>query len=145
MKLRCGMSKGGAMARSLRILVVLIGLGALLLAPRAAAQETLVVEIARRPGWYRAGRRLSCRWRVTCPAGAEVLEAFLYVTQDGNQSQFAFFQPICDDTPHTFTVRAQAVGFQFHVGEAQVSAFVLLTSGASTSPGQTVTLHRGQR
>jgi hypothetical protein len=50
MKLRCGMSKGGAMARSLRILVVLIGLGALLLAPRAAAQETLVVEIARRPG-----------------------------------------------------------------------------------------------
>jgi hypothetical protein len=50
MKLRCGMSKGGAMARPLRILVVLIGLGALLLAPRAAAQETLVVEIARRPG-----------------------------------------------------------------------------------------------
>ena len=82
---------------------------------------------------------------MTCPAGAEVLEAFLYVTQDGNQSQFAFFQPICDDTPHTFTVRAQAVGFRYHVGEAQVSAFVLLTSGASTSPGQTVTLHRGQR
>jgi hypothetical protein len=82
---------------------------------------------------------------VTCPAGAEVLEAFLYVTQDGNQSQFASFQPICDDTPHTFTVRAQAVGFRFHVGEAQVSGYVLLASGVSTSPGQAVTLHRGQR
>ena len=82
---------------------------------------------------------------MTCPAGAEVLEAFLYVTQDGNQSQFASFQPICDDTPHTFTVRAQAVGFRFHVGEAQVSGYVLLASGVSTSPGQAVTLHRGQR
>ena len=74
----------------------------------------------------------------------EVLEAFLYVNQDGNQGQFASFQPICDDTPHTFTVRAQANGFRYHVGQAQVSAYVLLSSGASTSPGQTVTLHRGQ-
>ena len=74
----------------------------------------------------------------------EVLEAFLYVNQDGNQGQLASFQPICDDTPHTFTVRAQANGFRYHVGEATVSAFVLLTSGASTSPTQTVTLNRRQ-
>jgi hypothetical protein len=51
---------------------------------------------------------------------------------------------ICDDTPHTFTVRAQAVGFRFHVGEAQVSGYVLLTSLVSSSPTQTVTLHHGQ-
>ena len=120
------------MAKPLRILVVLIGLGALLLAPRAAAQQTLVVEIAPTARLIQGGK-------------AVVVQAFLYVTQDGNQGQFASLQPICDDTPHTFTVRAQADGFRFHVGEAQVSAFVLLTSGASTSPGQTVTLHRGQR
>jgi hypothetical protein len=64
------------------------------------------------------GKAVVVQVTVTCPAGAEVLEAFLYVTQDGNQSQFASFQPICDDTPHTFTVRAQAVGFRFQVGEA---------------------------
>jgi hypothetical protein len=145
MKLRCGMSKGGAMARPLRILVVLIGLGALLLTPRAAAQETLVVEVAPTARLIQGGKAVVVQVTVTCPTGAEVLEAFLYVTQDGNQSQFASFQPICDDTPHTFTVRAQAVGFRFYVGEAQVSAFVLLASGVSTSPGQTVTLHRGQR
>ncbi len=81
---------------------------------------------------------------VTCPTGAEVLEAFLYVNQDGNQGRFTSFQPICDDTPHTFTVLAQADGFRYHVGEAQVSAFALLSNGASTSPGQTVTLYRGQ-
>ena len=82
---------------------------------------------------------------VTCPTGAVVREAFLYVNQDGNQGEFAFFQPICDDTPHTFRVQAQAVGFRYHVGQAQVSGYVLLTSGATTSPTQTVTLHRGQR
>jgi hypothetical protein len=131
------------MARSLRILIVLIGLGALLLAPRAAAQEAPVVEIAPTARLLQGGRAVAVQVTVTCEAGAEVLEAFLYVNQDGNQGQFASFQPICDGSPHTFTVRAQAAGFRYHVGEAQVSAFVLLSSGASTSPGQTVTLHRG--
>jgi hypothetical protein len=144
MKLRCTISKGGAMARPLRILVVLIGLGTLLLAPRAAAQETLAVEIAPTARLLQGGKAVAVQVTVTCPTGAEVLEAFLYVNQDGNQGQFASFQPICDDTPHTFVVRASAVGFRYHVGEAQVSAFVLLSSGASTSPSQTVTLHRGQ-
>jgi predicted RNA-binding protein with TRAM domain len=131
------------MARSLRILVVLIGLGALLLAPRAAAQEAPVVEIAPTARLLQGGKAVAVQVTVTCPAGAEVLEAFLYVNQDGNQGQFAFFQPICDGSPHTFTVRAQAVGFRYHVGQAQVSGYVLLTSGASTSPSQTVTVHRG--
>jgi hypothetical protein len=144
MKLRCRMSKGGAMARPLRILVVLIGLGAVLLAPRAAAQEAPVVEIAPTARLLQGGKAVAVQVTVTCPTGAEVVEAFLYVNQDGNQGQFASFQPICDGTPHIFTVRAQADGFRYHVGEAQVSAFVLLSSGASTSPGQTVTLHRGQ-
>jgi hypothetical protein len=145
MKLRARMSKGGAMARTLRILVVLIGLGALLLAPGAAAQEALAVEITPTARLLQGGKAVAVQVTVTCPTGATVLEAFLYVNQDGNQGEFASFQPICDDTPHTFIVRAEpGLGFRYHVGEAQVSAFVLLTSGASTSPGQTVTLHRGQ-
>jgi hypothetical protein len=129
---------------TVRILVVLIGLGALLLAPRAAAQEALAVEIAPTARLIQGGKAVAVQVTVTCPTGATVLEAFLYVNQDGNQGQFASFQPICDDTPHTFMVRAlQADGFRYHVGEATVSAFVLLDSGASTSPAQTVTLHRG--
>ena len=132
------------MARPLRILVVLIGLGTLLLAPRAAAQETLTIEIAPTARLLQGGKAVAVQVTVTCPTGAGVLEAFLYVNQDGNQGQFASFQPICDDTPHTFTVRAQANGFRYHVGEATVSGYVLLSSGASTSPSQTVTLQRGQ-
>jgi hypothetical protein len=138
------MSKGGAMARPLRILIVLIGLGALLLAPRATAQEALAVEIAPTARLIQGGKAVAVQVTVTCPTGAEVLEAFLYVNQDGNQGQFASFQPICDGTPHTFTVRARAVSFRYHVGEATVSGYVLLTSGASSSPTQTVQLHRGQ-
>jgi hypothetical protein len=133
------------MAKSLRILIVLLGLGALVLAPPAAAQETLAVEIAPAARLIQGGKAVAVQVTVTCPTGAEVLEAFLYVNQDGNQGRFAFFQPICNDTAHTLTVRAQADGFRYHPGAAQVSAFVLLSSGASTSPGQTVTLHRGQR
>ena len=132
------------MARPLRILVVVLGLGALLLAPPAVAQETLAVEIAPTARLIQGGKAVVVQVTVTCPTGAEVLEAFLYVNQDGNQGEFASFQPVCDDTPHTFMVRAQAVSFRYHVGEATVSGYVLLTSGASTSPTQTVTLHRGQ-
>jgi hypothetical protein len=80
---------------------------------------------------------------VTCPTGAEVVEAFLYVNQDGHQGQFASFQPSCDDTPHTFTVRAQADSFRYHLGEAQVSAYVAYLL-LSTSPTQTVTLQHRQ-
>ena len=132
------------MAKSLRTLSVLLGVGVLLLAPPAAAQETLAVEIAPTARLLQGGKAVAVQVTVTCPTGAEVLEAFLYVNQDGNQGQFASFQPICDDTPHTFTVRAQANGFRYHVGEATVSGYVLLSSGASTSPSQTVTLQRGQ-
>jgi hypothetical protein len=133
------------MARLLRVLVVLLGLAALLVVRPAAAQETLAVEIAPTARLIQGGKAVVVQARVTCPAGAEVLEAFLYVNQDGNQGEFAFFQPVCDGTPHTFAVRAQPVGFRYHVGPATVSGFVLLTSGASTSPTQAVTLHRGPR
>ena len=132
------------MARPLRILVVLIGLGALLLAPQAAAQETLAVQIAPTARLLQGGKAVAVQVTVTCPTGAEVVEAFLYVNQAGNQGEFASFQPVCDGSPHPFTVSARAVGFRYHVGQAQVSAFVLLSSGASTSPAQTVTLHHGK-
>jgi hypothetical protein len=100
-----------------------------LLAPRAAAQEAPVVEIAPTARLLQGGKAVAVQVTVTCEAGAEALEACLYVNQDGNQGQFAFFQPICDDTPHTFTVRAPALGFRYHVGQAQVSGYVLLSSG----------------
>jgi hypothetical protein len=122
------------MARSLRILVILIGVLGVLLVPRAAAQETLGIQIDKKATLVDGGPAVQVQGTVTCPAGAEVLEAFLYVIQDGNQSQFASLQPVCDGTPQPFTVLAQAVGFVFHRGKAQVSGYLLLTTGEAISP-----------
>ena len=71
---------------------------------------------------------------VTCPTGGVVLEAFLDVTQQGNESSFAFFQPVCDGTPHDFIVRAEAVDFVFQRGKARVSTLLLLESGETPKP-----------
>ena len=116
-----------------------------LLAPPATAQDAVAVEIAPTARLIQGGKAVVVQVTVTCPTGAEVLEAFVYLNQDANQGEFASFQPVCDGTPHTFTVRAHAVGFRYHVGEATVSGYVLLTSGASASPTQAVTVHRGPR
>jgi hypothetical protein len=132
--------QGGAMARSLRVLVVLVGFLVTVVAPPAQAQGTLSVEIGKRAALVDGGQAVDVQVMVTCPAGAEVLEAFLYVTQEGNESDFAFFQPLCDGTAHPFTVRAQAVDAVFHRGKARVSAYILLTSGESTSPTRVVKL-----
>ena len=87
------------------------------------------------------GQAVDVQVAVTCPAGGVVLEAFLYVTQQGNESDFAFFHPVCDGTPHSLTVRAAALDFVFHRGKARLSALVLLESGESTSPTRVVKLH----
>jgi hypothetical protein len=128
------------MTRSLRILVVLVGLMMGLHMPRVAAQETLAFQIGKKATLVNGGQAVDVQATVTCPAGAAVLEAFLYVTQEGNQSQFASLQPVCDGAPHTFMVRAQAVGFVFHRGRAQVSGYLLLTTGEAISPTGVVRL-----
>jgi hypothetical protein len=128
------------MARSLRILVVLVGVLVMLVAPQATAQGTLAVEIAKKARLVDGGQAVDVAVTVTCPTGGVVLEAFLYVTQQGNESGFAFFQPVCDGTPHDFIVRAEAVDFVFQRGKARVSTLLLLESGETTSPTRVVKL-----
>jgi hypothetical protein len=130
------------MARLLRIYVVLVAVLVMAMGSPAAAQATLVVEIGQEARLVDGGRAVDVRLRVTCPAGAEVLEAFVYVTQGGNESQFAFFQPVCDGSPHPLTVRAEALDFVFHPGKARVSGYMLLVTGESTSPTRVVKLRR---
>jgi hypothetical protein len=64
------------------------------------------------------------------------------VTQGGNQSRLTFFQPVCDGTPHTVVLRAEAVDFVSYQGKAQVSGYLLLTTGESTSPTGVLKLRR---
>jgi hypothetical protein len=130
------------MARSLRILAVMCGVLVALLTPPAAAEATLAVDIGKKATLLDGGHAVDVQVTVTCPAGGVVVvvEAFVYVTQEDNESQFAFLQPICDDAPHNFTVRAQAMDFVFHRGKARASGYLLLESGETTSPTRVVKL-----
>jgi hypothetical protein len=122
-------------------LVVLLAV--LLAAPAARAQEeTVSVSIGRFVELVDEDT-VRVTATVTCTSGAEVLEAFLYVVQRSGggfiNSDFSFFNPVCDGSPHTFVVTVQAAeGETFRRGRASVSSFVLLTSGASTSPSDAV-------
>ena len=122
-----------------RFLLMLLAL--LLAAPAARAQEeTVSVDIGRFVEFV-DGDTVQASVTVTCTSGGIVLEAFAYVVQRDHNSDFGFFGPVCDGTPHTFTVTIQASeGEAFKRGRARVSAFVLLESGATTSPSRNVVI-----
>lgn len=81
---------------------------------------------------------------VRCAGGSDVLEAFVYVTQDGQQSQFVPIPIRCGGKARTYTVRVPAPeGTTFHVGTASASGFVLVDKKgnvSSASPTQTLTV-----
>ncbi len=122
-----------------RVLVLLLAV--LLTAPVARAQEeTLSVSVGRFVEFVDENSVLASV-TVTCSPGAEVLEAFAYVVQRDHNSNFGFFNPICDGSPHTFLVPIEAAeGQVFRRGRARVSAFVLLVSGDSVSPSERVVI-----
>jgi hypothetical protein len=124
----------------LRIILVLSATLMVMNARPAAAQETLSIHVDRKATLIDGGQAVDLRVTVTCPAGATVLEAFLYVVQDGNQSNFAPLQPVCDGTAHAFTVRVHAADSPLRGGKAQVSGYLLLASGEATSPTGVVKL-----
>lgn len=113
----------------------------LLAAPLARAQEeTVSVSIGRFVEFVDEDT-VQASVTVTCTSGSEVLEAFAYVVQRDHNSQFGFFNPICDGSPHTFLVAIQAAeGQTFRRGQARVSAYVLLVSGVSASPSRQVVI-----
>lgn len=108
---------------------------ALAAAPLAQAQEETVSASVGRFGEFVDESTVQVPVTVTCTAGANILESFVYIVQRESTSRFAFFNPACDGTAHTYvvTVRTEE-GMAFRRGPARVSGYVLLTSGASTSP-----------
>jgi hypothetical protein len=81
---------------------------------------------------------------VTCAGGSDVLEAFVYVTQDELQSPFTAIPVRCGGPGRTYTVRVPAPsGTVFHTGSARASGYVLVDKQGtvtSTSPGTELTV-----
>lgn len=95
-----------------------------LLAPPAAAQ-TIVADIAPTATLVGEGEAVTLDVTVTCPKKHDVLEAFVYVTQDGYTSQFAGIGiQKCKGKPITYTLTVRPLEQPFHRGEATASSYV---------------------
>jgi hypothetical protein len=116
---------------------------ALFLVSAATGLAALQVQIAPHATLHDRGQTVVFVVAATCDPGSQVLEAFAYVVQQGNQSSFGPFQPVCDGKSHRHRVRVQAQDRPFVAGPASVSGFVLLSSGESVSPTQNIRLHGG--
>jgi hypothetical protein len=90
------------------------------------------------------GTSLTVRVTVACPANYSVLEAFVYVTQGGQQSRFVGIPLTCRPrgTEYELTVPAPEGGV-WSEGPASLSGFVLLErkgTTLSTSPTAPLTV-----
>ena len=116
--------------------------GLLLLAVSSAqARESITVKIDNNATLIDGGEAVEVGMKISCPRGFEVLEAFMYVVQGENNSNFDFFPLICDGRKHNVVglVSAAEDAPLFRRGNASVSVYILLLNPntgetLSTSP-----------
>jgi len=95
----------------------------------ALAQNSLSIDIGTHARLVDGGQAVELKIRTVCAIqGVEVLEAFVYVTQNGNQSQFAPIPVSCSHKhrPQKATVNVPSQDFLFQEGDANASAYVLV-------------------
>jgi hypothetical protein len=117
-----------------RFLRVILVIGALALGAFPVAgtlgQDSISVRIQRNAFLRDGGQSVTVRVQlnVDCdPSTTSVLEAFVYVTQAGNQSDFAPLPVACGAPPRMHHISVPVLEEATFVrGEANVSAFVLL-------------------
>jgi hypothetical protein len=105
----------------------------------SARQDQVPVQLGSRGQIGGGNQTASVRLRTKCPPGWGAIEAFAYLTQDGNTSSFGYFTPTCDGASHTYTITVGAIDSSFREGEATGTAYVLLIgpNGETRSGGDT--------
>ena len=121
------------------IAAALLGPVVVSLAAPAAAQG-LALDVAKKAHLVGGGETALVVVTAECPAGGELLEAFVYLNQDGHSTQFGGINIPCDGEPHTVTASVTALDFTLHPGKASASGYMLLTTGQSISPSFPVRL-----
>lgn len=95
----------------------------------AEPQGGLTVNVGKQARLVDEGRAVYIEVRITCSSDREVLEAFAYVVQNGNESDFGSIPLACADKPRHYLVRASVFPDNpaFQPGEATATAVVLLS------------------
>jgi hypothetical protein len=116
------------------LLVCLFLFGLLAVSPISAAQG-VTVALKAKATLLEGGQAVEVKVRATCPTGYTVLEAFVYIGQEGNESDFAAIPLACQDKqkPRDFVIRVPAFPDNppFHPGDATATAFVLIEDPAT--------------
>ncbi len=119
-----------------RLLVaVLVSVAALLSVVPASAAPTQTITFTAEPVAVATadGTSLTVRTTVGCPANYNVLEAFVYVVQGGQQSNFVGIPLTCRPRGQNYALTVPAPAGQAWVeGEASLSGFVLLERKSTT-------------
>lgn len=107
-------------------------------APTVAAAQpgtAVVAEISKQARLSGGSVLLSVRTR--CPEGAQVLEAFAYLTQDGQTSQFSRLPLVCDGRSRKVMVAVPSFPeAPFHTGAARATTFALIQLPGSPNTAQ---------
>jgi hypothetical protein len=85
-------------------------------------QPSVLVDLAATAQLEAAGAAVTIRVTVACPVGAVGAESYVNVSQ-GETRGSGLYTPICDGSPHTFTVRVNAALGTYTSGPADALTF----------------------
>jgi hypothetical protein len=127
----------GSWRRSPVRVLVLAGLGAFLLAAAPSASATVSPQVRVGTSAFAKldqGGDLRIRVAGVCTPNAVLLEAFVYLSQDGSSTESTGIPMSCDGAVHRDTVLVPIADVPFHEGMATASAYALVMDPGS---GQT--------
>lgn len=85
-------------------------------------EPSVAVDLAATATLLASGDAVSIDVTVACAPGPVGLQSYVAVSQD-NVVGRGFYEPVCDGSPHTFTVTAATSGGTFHAGDARSLSF----------------------
>jgi hypothetical protein len=129
------------MKRLFAALMVVVFVG-LVPGPATAAAKTISVSVDPIAVATAGGASLTVRMTIACPAGYDVLEAFVYVVQGDTTSNFVPIPLVCRNQPQVYTLAVPAPDQRvWTAGTASLSGYILLgrrSETLSSSPSATL-------
>jgi hypothetical protein len=131
----------GAVVKRLFVVLALVLVG-FIPGPASATAKTISVSVDPVALATPDGASLTVRLTVACPAGYDVLEAFVYVVQGDVTSNFVSIPLRCRNQPRDYTLTVPAPDGQvWTAGQASLSGYILLlrrSETLSSSPSATL-------